>query len=318
VEKVQFDPARRIYGILYAGTTALMWGFLAILIKVTTVDVDAVTIVWFRFVVAFLPLAAYFVLRDAGKLKILYRPPGMLLIAAIALTINYIGFAKGIFYTSPGNAQVFIQFGPVLLAVSGILFFHERLSIRQFSGFLVTAAGFFLFYRDQLGHLPGKEELYIAGVAWLVLSAVSWAAYAALQKRLVQRIHAQQLNLFLYGLPALVLIPFIQFQAFAGFSWVIWVLLVTMGINTLVAYGCLAESFKYLEANKVSVIIMLNPIITFILMAIFGSMKVRWIEAEYLTIFSLLGAALVLSGAFMVVLPKRMKSFRKASASAAS
>ena len=293
---------------MYAGATALMWGFLAILIKITTVEVDAVTIVWFRFVVAFFPLLAFFALSEPNRIKILYHPPALLLIAAIALTVNYIGFAKGIFYTSPGNAQVFIQFGPVLLAVAGLVFFYERLSIRQFSGFLVTAAGFFIFYRDQLGHLPGKETLYISGISWLVISAISWALYAVFQKKLVQSIHAQQLNLFLYGFPALILIPFVNFAAFSGFSWLIWVLLIAMGLNTLIAYGCLAESFKYLEANKVSIIIMLNPIITFILMTIFGAMKVSWIEAEFLTAISLLGAALVLGGAIMVVLPKKVKT----------
>ena len=50
------DPDRR-FGLLMAGTTALLWGFLAIALKVAVADVDVPTIVWFRFTFAFTALA---------------------------------------------------------------------------------------------------------------------------------------------------------------------------------------------------------------------------------------------------------------------
>jgi drug/metabolite transporter (DMT)-like permease len=174
-------------------------------------------------------------------------------------------------------------------------------------GFLVAGAGMMSFYRDQLQNLLGSEEVYFAGVLWLILGALAWAAYASLQKKLVQKFHAQQLNLIIYGLPMLILLPYVEFSEFAGFSPGLWVLLIFLGINTLVAYGCLAEAFKYIEANKISVIITLNPIITFTVMAILGAMQLDWIDAEIFTVYSLIGALLVLSGAIMVVIPKRKK-----------
>ena len=303
--QVQFDPNKRIYGVLYAGTTALFWGFLAIFIKVSLNDVDPVTVVWFRFSVAFLFLFSYFLFKDRQKISIVKHPPYLLILAAMSLMINYLGFANGIHLTSPSNAQIFIQIGPITLAVVGIIIFRETLSIRQFFGFVVAGAGLTFFYRDQLANLLGSEDVYINGVLWLILAALAWTTYAALQKNLVRHFHAQQLNLVIFGLPAIVLIPFVDFSSFAEFSTILWILLIFLGINTIVAYGCLAESFKYMEANKISVIITLNPIITFITMSVLGSMKFEWIDGEVMTWFGLLGAVLVIFGAIMVVIPKK-------------
>jgi drug/metabolite transporter (DMT)-like permease len=301
----QFDPNKRIYGILYATTTALFWGFLAIFIKVSLNDVAPVIVVWFRFSVAFSFLFIYFISRDRKKLSIIKRPPILLIVAAVSLTVNYLGFANGIHLTSPANAQVFIQIGPITLAIVGIVVFKERLSIRQFLGFVVAGTGLSLFYRDQIHNLLGKEDIYVTGVIWLVTGAIAWMLYASLQKKLVESFHAQQLNLVIYGLPMIILLPFVDFSAFQDFTPKLWLLLAFLGINTIIAYGCLAESFKYIEANKISVIITLNPIITFIAMGILGSMNVNWIKAEIFTIYGIAGAALVLSGAILVVIPKK-------------
>ena len=62
---------------------------------------------------------------------------------------------------------------------------------------------------------------------------------------------------------------------------------------------------KYIEANKISVIVTLNPIITFAAMAVIGSMSVDWIDAEVTTIYGVIGALIVVIGAVLVVLPKK-------------
>ncbi len=55
---------------------------------------------------------------------------------------------------------------------------------------------------------------------------------------------------------------FADFHALSKLSFGMWMLVIFLGLNTLIAYGTLAEAFKYLQASKVSIIITLNPIIT--------------------------------------------------------
>jgi len=282
-----------------------MWGILAIALKVAVNYIDAATIVWLRFSLAFVPLFVWHAIKNPRELRILYRPPLLLVLAAFALALNYIGFMWGVQYTTPSNAQLFIQSGPILLTLAGIIFFKESITRKQIVGFILAIAGLLLFYNQQLGAITSGENVYIKGVLFTVMGAFAWAVYAALQKKLVASYSTFSLNLFLFGLPTLLYLPLTDFSQFIGLNWVIWLVLLFLGVNTLVAYTTISISLKYLEAGKVSIIIILNPIITFILMGFLTRMKVSWIDGENFTTLSVMGALIVILGAVLVVSKKR-------------
>ncbi len=122
-----------------------------------------------------------------------------------------------------------------------------------------------------------------------------------MQKSLVRKLPTNQLNLFIYGFCAIVMIPLVQFSEFRSLTAANWYVLFYLGLNTVLAYGSLAVAIKYTEATRVSVIITLNPIITFVTMAILTKMNVPWIESESFSILSILGALTVLGGAILVI-----------------
>ena len=74
-----------------------------------------------------------------------------------------------------------------------------------------------------------------------------------------------------------------------------------LGLNTVIAYGSLALAIKYTEAARVSVIITLNPVITFITMSILTHMEVSWMEPEKFSMMGLFGALSVIAGAVVVI-----------------
>ncbi|MDP3914847.1 MAG: DMT family transporter [Bacteroidota bacterium] len=293
-------------GILYTLITVLMWGVLAIALKIASNEIDSPTIVWFRFSLAFSGMFVWMAVSNPKELKILYKPSWLIVISSLALAWNYIGFMLGIQYTSPSNAQVAIQAGPVLLAVLGIFFFKEKISRIQIAGFLLTIVGFWIFYQQHVGAVPaGQEGQYTKGMLITLTGAVAWAIYAVLQKKLVLSYSVGTLNVFIFGLPVLIYLPFVNFASLAHLSFGYWALLVFLGANTLISYGCLSLALKYLEAGKVSVIIVLNPIITFILMGVLTWMQVTWIDGEHFSVLSLVGALVALAGAILVVRKKK-------------
>ncbi len=287
-------------GIIYAGITALFWGVLAIVLKIIDDKVEPITIVWFRFLLAFMILAAWQAAKNPGSFKILIRPPVLLVVATLALTWNYIGFMMGIHYTTPSNAQLFIQTGPILLALAGIFFFREKITPLQIIGFVIALAGMAFFYRDQLIAFFDVQQKYNLGVIHLLIAAVAWALYAVLQKKLVLKLDIQSLNLFIFGLPVLILLPFVNFASLQHLGLVTWLLLLFGGINTLLSYTTLSKALQLIEASKVSIIIIMNPIITFITMGILTQINVKWIGHERFSAFSIIGGFLVLSGAVLV------------------
>jgi drug/metabolite transporter (DMT)-like permease len=291
-------------GILYAIYTAALWGVLAIVLKVSLNDLSPVDITWFRFFLAFVSLAGYYIIKKPHYLRIFRKPPALLVVATLCLAVNYYGFIEGVNLTSPSIAQVFIQMGPVLLAISGFVFFKEKVTIRQVIGLTLVLFGLLLFYREQLHVIVSGKQAMQTGILWVLIAAVSWAVYSVLLKVLVLRYPPMQLNLVIFGLPVLLYMPFVNFSHFMGIGLTGWLILLFLGLNTLFAYGLLSLAIQYTEANKISVILVLNPLLTFTLMALFGYAGVTWIRHENYTLATITGALIVLAGAVLTILRK--------------
>ncbi|MGI6341690.1 MAG: DMT family transporter [Bacteroidales bacterium] len=292
-------------GILSVCVTALLWGFLAIVVEVALRFIDAQTMVWFRFAFAATVLLLYFVFRKPNDLKsILKKFPPALLLAGICLGFNYYGYAKGLDYTSPSTTQVFIQMGPIMLAIVGVVFYKEKFNTKQLVGIIIAFCGLVLFYFNQLKVMV--DESFNLGFLLIVFAAVSWVVYAINQKKLVKQYNTQLLNLFIYLIPALFYTPVANFSIFGNLNINQWLIMIFLGANTLLAYGFLAVALKHIEAYKVSIIITLNPIITVVVMSILYRMQVSWIQGEQLEPLSALGAILLLGGAVMSIYFSRL------------
>lgn len=281
--------------------TASLWGFMAIILKVITYELSPVTVVWFRFAIAFLVLAVWTLIFRRNDFSIFKHPPLLLFLAALFLAMNYTGFIAGIKYVSPSTSQVFIQVAPVSFALSGIIIFREQVNWKHIAGFILVLSGIGLFYSEQLRDITANGEHFTLGMLLVLGGGLSWAAFATAQKSLLKKIGPNQLNLFIFGACALALAPLVKFSQLQGMPAVNWYILIYLGLNTVLAYGSLAIAIKLTEATRVSVIITLNPIITFITMAILSHMKVSWIEPESFSLFSIVGALCVLGGAIVVI-----------------
>jgi drug/metabolite transporter (DMT)-like permease len=295
-------------GALYALFTASLWGFMAIILKVITYDLSPVTVVWFRFIIAFLVLALWTLMFRRTDFSIFRHPPLLLFLAALFLAGNYTGFITGIKYVSPSTSQVFIQIAPVSFALSGIVIFREHVNWKHIVGFILVLAGIGLFYSEQLRDLPAESEHFTLGLLLVLGGGLSWAAFATAQKALLKKIGPNQVNLFIFGACTLALLPLVKFGQLEGMPAVNWYILIYLGLNTVLAYGSLAMAIKLTEATRVSVIITLNPIITFITMAILTRLNVSWIEHESFSLFSILGAMSVLCGAIVAILAGRKRT----------
>lgn len=291
-------------GLIYTLITVAMWGVLAIALKVAVKVIDSPTIVWFRFSLAFTGMALWAAFTEPKALKILYQPSLILVVSTLMLAWNYIGFMLGVQYTSPGNAQIAVQTGQILLAVFGIIFFKERLTLLQGIGFLLTLLGFWIFYQQHITVANEDTSQYTKGILFTVSGALTWAIYAAMQKKLVLQHPVTTLNIFIFGLPVLLYLPFANFSSLTHLSLGYWLLLIFLGANTLISYVCLSLALKYMEAGKVSVLLIMNPILTFVIMGVLTWLQVTWIAPEHFSVLSVLGALIALGGAMLVVWKK--------------
>jgi len=286
-------------GLAYAGTTALLWAFLPILMKISLKDFSEGSIVWFRFTFAFGVLFLFLKLKKKQPERIILSPPGLGVLAGIFLAGNYYYFLKGIETSSPSNAGILIQSAPVLLVIMGVILFKERFNWRQGIGLAVAVVGFILFYRDQ--SRQWGVGVYTEASLYIQVAALLWVGYMVFQKKLSASYEAQQLNLLVYGTAALVLIPATTWADFNNPSFGSWVLLIFLGVNTLLAYGCLTEAVNHIPLWLISVVISLNPFITLVVMHILPMVAPGWVAPEMIGLWGYIGACTAIGGVVMVL-----------------
>ena len=293
---------------IYVFVTAFLWALLAPGLKAANAHLDSLTIVWLRFLIAFLGLVVITLIRSPEKIKVLARPPKMFIASALFLAFNYFGYMKGVELTTPSNAQIIVQFGPLALVLYGVFLFKEKLSVSQKGGFLFVVLGFLIFYNDQFSNLVQKgNDSYTAGVVWVFFSALSWATYAAMQKVLAGRLSTSEANLIIYAIPVLIFVPFVDPRPLLAGDYKLWSIVIFLGLNTLIAYSSLTEALRRLPANKVGVWITLNPLVTIALLSVLNSYGITRFGVESIGHDGLLGACVLIFGAIMVSFKKGKK-----------
>jgi drug/metabolite transporter (DMT)-like permease len=288
--------------------TALCWASLPVALKIALEQVDAITLTWFRFLVAALVTAAWLGWRGrlGGYRALPPRHRGLLAVAGVMLLGNYLFYLIGVDRTSPANAQLIIQLAPLLMALGGIFVFGERFGAAQWAGLCLLLTGLGVFFFDQLrahGHDAGAlAGGYGSGSAFVVLAAVVWAVYALLQKQLLMRLSSMQVLLAIYALCALLLWPFASpstlLRLDAAHAWVV----AYCAVNTVVAYGAFAEALAHWEASRVSAVLASTPLLCIAAAAAAHALWPAALAPERIGALGYVGAALVVGGSAAVSL----------------
>jgi drug/metabolite transporter (DMT)-like permease len=284
-------------GLAMAMVTALSWATLPVALKITLEQLDPYTLTWFRFLVAALAMAIFVGARGgfASFAGLGARRWSLLALAALALIGNYVFYLLGVQHTTPGNAQLLIQLAPLLMALGGIFIFGERYRAGQWLGLAVIAAGLLLFFKDQIA-AAANGGAYARGSLLVVVAAVVWAVYALLQKQLLVRLSSQAIQLFIYTLAAIVLLPLAQPRELlaldARHGW----MLAFCSVNTLVAYGAFAEALAHWQASRVSAVLALTPLMSLATIAAVHALWPASIAPERVGLLGYLGAVAVVVG----------------------
>ena len=296
------------FGLLLALTTAILWGVLPIALKGVMETLDPITTTFFRFALAALLLTPYILLRKrhSSGLSLFSRLQSprlffQVLGTGLLLATNYALYISGLARTTAEAAQLVIQAAPMLLLLSGIWLFGERLSKRQWLGFFGFVSGLGLFFYPRFYDVFVAVNSYGIGIMLVFLAALVWTAYAIMQKFLLQQLSSLETIVIFYWIGTLAFLPFSDFTMLPQLSNLQWALLAFCGVNTLIAYGSFAEAMAHIEASKVSAILALTPLITVTTVHL---IPIPGLVLEPITVLTLCGAALVVSGSMLTSLSK--------------
>lgn len=283
-------------GVALATTAALMWAALSFVLKQSFLFGTPQTLSWFRLFSSFVILLVFLKSKKSDFVSDLKQVRWIMIPASLALAFNYIGYAKGLELTTPGNAQMLIQIGPFLITLFTFLLGREKPTWWHLAGILVASLGFYAFYQDQLLYFINSLESYKAGNIWILGASFSWAFWAFIQRdeaKLGRK--TSHLNLYVWGLCALVLLPIADLRSLFVLTPLQYGMLGFLAINTLIAYGTYTQAYLYAPTAIVNLIIGMNPILVFM------------VSSDPLGLAGWLGSVLVLSGLMITLGPQILK-----------
>lgn len=296
-------------GLSLALITAFMWGFLPIALKVLFKVMDPWTITFYRFIGAALLMWIYLAARKQLPSFSTFNKTNikLMIICIVGLCVNYILFVKGLELTNASTSQVLIQLAPMLLMFGGLFIFRENFSLLQWIGFVLFVIGLLLFFNYKLVEIFTKTNQYAAGVTYIFIAAITWAAYALAQKQLLKDFPAITIIFMILAIGSILFAPLSQWDQLFKLSLSELGFLLFAVINTAVAYGCFAEALNHWEASRVSAVMTLTPVITVISLEILSAYYPQFMVAEELSNLTLIGIFIVVFGSALTALGKSKK-----------
>ena len=303
-----------ITGLSLALISAMLWGVLPVALKELLVAMDAVTIVWYRFFAAFAVLFLWLLSRR--QLPDLRNISGstrwILFIASTMLCINYFMFNYSLNFVNGETSEAVIQLSTLFLILGGVVFYKEPFSKIQLGGTLMIVIGLLLFFDDRLSALSNLDNRETLGVIIVIIAAITWAVYALLQKKLSQNFSSVQILLVIYVFSSLVLLPFSSPGELFDLNQAQFFILLFCCINTLIAYGCFAESLNHWHASKVSAVLALAPVFTIGTLKLVVLINPNYEFSDRLGWVSIAGAALLILGSIITALTPLLTGREKA------
>ncbi|SEK52549.1 EamA domain-containing membrane protein RarD [Colwellia chukchiensis] len=299
-------------GLMLAMTTAIMWGILPLALKSVLLLMDAYTITWYRFIFAAFFVGLLLAVKRKLPSSILQRTGIMkrLLFAAIFLSLNYIMYLVSLHFIPAETAQMLIQMAPFMMLLGSVIFIKESFSRGQMVGSAVLISGLLLFFNQQFfdSNSNISNDDFLLGFLLMLGAAITWAAYAILQKKMLRHYSSNQVMWCIYLLSAVFFLPLANPEQITSLNTTALLLLLFCCANTLVAYGTFAKSLEYLPTAKVSATLAITPLLTVAFANIAEYLWPTAFQAQHLNLIAYIGAGVVVLGSMLTALGDRILS----------
>ena len=170
-------------GLFVALLAVLMWGTLPIALQPILKEMNAQTIVWFRFIVAM--IGVFFMLFFSKKLPkvtaLSRKDLGLLLLGISGLSGNFFLFNLALRYIPATTSQVISPLSSFAMILCGAFLFKETIRLNQKLGFIVVIIGLILFFHNRFADFSQMNG-YAFGILCGTLASFIWVGYGLSQR----------------------------------------------------------------------------------------------------------------------------------------
>ena len=274
---------------------SLVWAGSFIVVEAATKEMDPIDLGFLRFLVA-TPLMFLLVVMLKKPLLLPKKEiPWLIALGLTGVTLLYLFQFLGIHYTNAPTASVLINTNVIFIAILSGLFLNEVLSGKRIMGIILSFIGVFIIMFSDLSQQEITiDNLFFIGGILMLLSALCWALYSLIGKRLLQRYDEFVITAYAFGLGTLFYLPFVVFHiapVLQQTSLEGWVAVLYLALTcSLFGYLGWYYGLKHIDASKAAVFLNFIPLFT-ILMSFFLGTSFSWLF--------LLGAGLIIYGVYL-------------------
>ncbi|MEJ2103399.1 MAG: DMT family transporter [Ignavibacteriaceae bacterium] len=285
------SKALRYLQILLA---VIFWGTSFVATKTALLEIKPVTIIILRLILASV-LLSFIAIYTKRSFAINLKSHGWILILAMIATFHLWIQVTGLQYTTASNTGWIIGTAPIFMAILGLIFFKEKITLLQIAGILIAMFGLLLLIGSgnilNINLIEDKGDLLVLG------SAFTWGVYSMVNKKISLSYSPLMTILFLFIMMAIIIIPFNlnseTINSVLHLSLIGWICILFLGIFCSgIAYVIWARALRDMESAKVGAFLYLEPLITVFAAWFFLS--------EVITLIMILSGLLITLGVFIV------------------
>jgi drug/metabolite transporter (DMT)-like permease len=285
---------RKAYYYVLILLAVIFWGASFAATKIALEEIDPVTIIILRLILASLLLLLFAILTKksfAINLKSHFWIFVLALIAVFHLWIQITGLK----FTTASNTGWIIGTAPIFMTLLAFIFFKEKLSPLQLAGILIAMFGLLLLFGkgdfSKIDLIENKGDLLVLG------SAFTWGVYSMVNKKISLSYSPLMTILYLFLMMSIIITPFnidkTILDSVLHLSLTGWISILFLGLFCSgVAYVIWAYSLRDLESAKVGAFLYFEPFITVLFAWIFLK--------EEITLIMILSGIIITIGVFMV------------------
>lgn len=242
----------------------IFWGTSFIATKQLLEEIEPVTIIVLRLIIASIVLSIYAVVTRKSfsiQLKNHFYIFLLTLVATFHLWIQ----VTGLKFTTASNTGWIIGTAPIFITVLGMVFFKEKINIVQTGGIVLALFG--LLTLISKGNFSDIDFIETKGDLLVLGSAFTWGVYSTINKKISLTYSPTMTILYLFIFMAIIIIPFNMnsqnISSILKLSLNGWLMILFLGVFCSgAAYSIWSYALRVLDSGKVGAFLYFEPFVT--------------------------------------------------------
>jgi drug/metabolite transporter (DMT)-like permease len=272
----------------------VFWGTSFVATKTVLLEIKPVTVIVLRLILAS-TLLTIIALSTKRNFSINLKSHGWIFILAMIATFHLWIQVTGLQYTTASNTGWIIGTAPIFMAILGLIFFKEKVTILQLAGILVAMFGLLLLIGK--GNILNIDLIENKGDMLVLGSAFTWGVYSMVNKKISLSYPPLMTILYLFLMMLIIILPFNlnseTLNSVINLSLIGWISILFLGLFCSgISYVIWARALRDMESAKVGAFLYFEPFVTVLAAWFFLN--------EVITLIMILSGLLITAGVFIV------------------